>query len=71
MKQREFLKELKAKSITKLIEELKKAYKAKEELIFSLSLNKEKNTRKLGQEKRKIAQILTIIGEKNENEQEN
>lgn len=68
MKSKEFLKELKAKSIDKLIEELKKAYKIKEELIFSLSLNKEKNIRKLGQEKRKIAQILTIIGEKSENE---
>lgn len=71
MKQREFLKELRTKSIAKLIEELKKAYKTKEELIFSLGLNKEKNGRKLRQEKRKIAQILTIIGEKNENEQEN
>lgn len=68
MKSKEFLKELKTKSIDKLIEELKKAYKIKEELIFSLSLNKEKNIRKLGQEKRKIAQILTIIGEKSENE---
>lgn len=66
MKSKEFLKELKTKSIDKLIEELKKTYKIKEELIFSLSMNKEKNMRKLGQEKRKIAQILTIIGEKGE-----
>ena len=64
MKQAESLKQLKALDSKALAKELTASNKKLVELRFSAKMRKLKNYQEIGLERKKIAQIWTLLGEK-------
>lgn len=70
MKSKDFLKELRSKSLSQLLDELEKIRNDKSQTAFNVQMSKEKNVKKISKQKKNIAQILTIISEKAESQNE-